>query len=209
MLKKLDNSFSISKLELKVKIDNILKDKNFDIEKEIVKNINLIKSYLIDGKLYDEWSNSIYQNFHLSIPNEIKDNCKVCRGDSDLIEDMACNNLYETVNDEFIELMIIHVIVIENNKHLFKSQELIQSLTNTFFENLEYNDGKTSFNFENYDSILLTNILLLLRENFSKMETRNAIREINQAIEELETHKIIATTTNRVLFDFVKPQLKY
>jgi hypothetical protein len=209
MLKKLDSSFSFSKLEFKVKIDDILKDKNFDIDKEIDKNINLIKSYLIDDKLYDEWSNSIYQKFHLSIPNKTKDNCKVCRGDSDRIEDMACDNYYLEANDEFITLMILHVVFIENNKHLFKSQDLIQSLTNTFFENFEFKEGKISYNFENYEDIILTNTLLLLRESFSKMETRKAVRVINQTIEELETHKIIAASTNRILFDLVKPQLKF
>jgi hypothetical protein len=65
MLKELNNSFSYSELELKTILDDILKDKNFDIEKEIDKNINVIKSHFIDGKLYDKWSKSICHKFHL------------------------------------------------------------------------------------------------------------------------------------------------
>ncbi|WP_158848492.1 hypothetical protein [Algibacter sp. L1A34] len=207
MLKKLDNSFSLSMPELKNQTDDILK--KIDIGKEIEKNINLIKKYLIEDTLYDEWTKSIYQKFHSSIPKEVKDKCKVCKGDSELTEDKACQNYFSAVNDEFLILITLYVGFIENNKHLFKSKELVKSLTNNFFENFEYNEGKSNFNTETLDNTLLTNALLLLRESFVEMETHTAITKINQIIEELETHIIIATSTNRIVFDFVKPQLKF
>tara|TARA_R110002050_G_scaffold4573_2_gene22157 strand:- start:69017 stop:70120 length:1104 start_codon:yes stop_codon:yes gene_type:complete len=207
MLYKLDNSFSFSPSELKNQVYDILKE--IDVDKEIEKNINLIKSYLIDDKLFYEWSISIFQKFHLSIPNEIKNNCKVCKGTSDLPDDMACGNQYDIADDEFITLIILHVVLIENNKHLFKSKDLIRPLTNTFFESFEFTEGKLSFNFDKYDNTVLTNILLLLRKSFSEMETETAVKEINETIEEIETHKVIAKSTNRVLSNFVKPQLRF
>jgi hypothetical protein len=112
---------------------------------------------------------------------------------------MACDDYYLEANYEFIKLMILHVAFIENNKHL------LQSLTNTFFENFEFKEGKTIYNFENYGDIILTNILLSLRKSFTEMESRNAVRVINEAIEELDTHKILATSTNSILSDLVKP----
>ena len=53
MLKNLDNRFSLSISELKNDIETLI-DK-IDLNKEIEKNVNLIKNYLSDDELYDDW----------------------------------------------------------------------------------------------------------------------------------------------------------
>lgn len=207
MLKKLNNSFSISIQEL---INKILSDYNeIYIDNKLEKIINQTKEYLNDDKLYDEWVLVIEEQIHLTIPQEIKDKCEVCKGNSKLIEDMACESFYESADEEYHLFLIIHVYFININKALFQSKELIKELTIEFFKNFEFSEGKLIFNAKQYDDIMLTNVLLLLRELFAGLETHAAIKEINKSIEELETHKIIATSTNRVLFDIVKPQLKF
>lgn len=207
MLKNLDNRFSLSISELKNDIETLI-DK-IDLNKEIEKNVNLIKNYLSDDKLYDDWVRYLDEQIHLSIPDAVKMECKFCIGTSEVKGGMACTNYFAIAKDFFFYHIIMHVSLIENNQHIFKSRKLIQSLTNKFFENFMFAEGELSYDSKAYNDMMLTNGLLLLRESFKELGTREAIKVISEAIEELETHKVIAKSTKRVLFDFVKPQIKF
>ena len=207
MLKNLDNRFSLSIPELQSDIETLLD--TFDINKEIERNVNLIKKYLNDDKLYKDWVQYLDEQIHLSIPDAVKMECKFCIGASEVKEGMACTDYFIEAKNSFYFPIIMHVGLIENNQHIFKSKELIQSLTIKLFENFEFSEGKLLFNAEAYDSMLFTNSLMLLRESFKELETREAIKIISESIEELETHKVIAKSTKRILFDFVSPQIKF
>ncbi|WP_282113037.1 hypothetical protein [Maribacter stanieri] len=207
MLKNLDNRFSLSIPELQSDIETLLD--TIDLNKEIERNVNLIKKYLKDDNLYNDWVQYLDEQIHLSIPDAVKKECKFCIGVSEVKEEMACTDYFIEAKNSFYFPVIMHVGLIENNQHIFKSKELIQSLTIKLFENFEFSEGKLLFNAQAYDSMLLTNSLMLLRESFKELETREAIKVISEAIEELETHKVIAKSTKRMLFDFVKPQIKF
>ena len=209
MLKKLDNDFSFSKAELANKAIEFIKKPDVEIIIEIEKAINLTMSYLNDDKLFTDWNEHLYQKFHSSISKKTKNECKVCNGESELYEDKKCNNIYNKVNDEVIMLFAIHNNTIENNRHLLESKEMIKSLTIMFFECFEFKKGELLFNSNKYDNTILTNFLLLLREYFANLKPVEAVNEITKAIEELETHEIICESSDRILSDFVKPQLKY
>lgn len=207
MLKKLDYSFSISVDEAIKKIENF--NDKIDINEELEKHVNKIKSYFGDENMYDRWINYISQEVHNSIPEEEKDLCEFCNGSSKLEENKICTDYFLQADENYYSSIIFYVMMIENNRHLFDSKEILHSLTQTFFEHYKYNLGELSHDSKTFDNILLTHTLIDFRNSLKEMETNKAINEINNLLEELQTHKFIASLTDRVLSEFVKPQIRF
>lgn len=207
MLKKLDNRFSVSWTELQSQINDFIEGMDYEKEKE--KCINSIKEYLGDDILYYEWINYIQIQLHLSIPIEVKEKCNVCKGERNLSDNIICGKYFLLADDTLLMYMSLFILSIENNRHLFNSEEILLSVTNKFFENLEFNKGELILDADRLDNIILTHSIIMLRESFAEKDTLTAISEINEMIGELETHKVIAASTDRELSDFVKPQLKF
>lgn len=207
MLKKLDNTHSFSMSEF---IEEASKPRNeIQIIKEYEKYILLIKKHLTNDKYYDDWIKYINQQIHLSLPDEVKDNCKKCKGDIKSENEKAFEIYYIRAGTQLSTSIMFYVSYIENNSHLFKSKELILELTYKFFEHFRFNNGELSFDGEAFDNILLNQTILLLRELYSKMKTKEAIKKLNESLEDLETHKVMAKFTDRILFDFTNPQIKF
>ena len=70
MLKKLDNSFSISMPEFIENAKILLKE--IDVDKEFEKFLDLFKGYLNDDKFYDDWIKYIYQQIRITMPKKDK-----------------------------------------------------------------------------------------------------------------------------------------
>lgn len=206
MLKKLDNSLSVDIDEINYIFNNFAFD--FDCDEALFKYFEIFQKYTDDKEFYDEWMGCFNKIIHLSIPKEIKENCKFCNGNSQLEADKACNDNYLNAKYEFAIPVINYVNLIENNPHYFGSKELVKELTSQFYLCFTHQEDKLVFNDKRFNKILLTHILISQREYFNRMVPQVALTEINQLIEELENHKFIAKQTNRVLFDLVKPQLK-
>ncbi len=203
MLNKIDNSFSFS-------IDEILSNINTDIDlkREAEKIKSNIITYLGNEKLYNDWLAYIGHQLHLSMPNEEKDFCKFCKGNSKLEDDKACKNYMLIAELNLINYFAMYVCTVESNKNILKPKELLQELTHEYFSSLLFEDGELKLNAKRFDNLLITHQLFEIRNNFKSMDSTKAFHEINEAIEELETQKIISKTCNRELYDTFKPQLK-
>ncbi|WP_417195509.1 hypothetical protein [Bizionia sp.] len=215
MLKKLDNRYSYSEVEVKSFLDElyqayeagVIKDADIDIQLE--KFVDALKEYLGSEMLYKERINSIFIKLHMSIPNEVKEECNVCRMDRNLSDEIICRKYFEEAYDEIVAKVVPYVVYVENNRHTFNSKDLLLSATNEFFEHFEAKNGKLDFYADKFDKIMLTNSLMILRDSLLELDTSTAIQEINKLIEELQTHKVIAQSTDRVLYNHVKPQIKF
>ncbi|UPS90461.1 hypothetical protein [Bizionia sp. M204] len=215
MLKKLDNRFSYSEVEVKNFLDELYQAyedgviKDADIDMQLEKFVDAIKEYLGNEILYKERINSIFIKLHLSIPNEVKEECNVCRMDRNLSDEIICRKYFEEAYDEIVAKVVPYVGYVENNRHTFNSKDLLLSATNEFFEHFEAKNGKLDFYADKFDKIMLTNSLMILRESLLEMDTRTAMQRVIEIIEELESHKVIAQSTDRVLYNHVKPQIKF
>ncbi|MGY0391941.1 hypothetical protein ACW5R3_05205 [Bizionia sp. KMM 8389] len=206
-MKDIDNRFSWSASEIKKEVQVLMEQ--IDYEKEEAKYIGLVKEYLGDELLFDEWVNFLRIQLHLSIPDEVKETCNVCRGNRDLTDDIICLRYFELANAQILIHLIFFVSYIENNRGTFDSKEDLLSVTNSFFENFEYVKGELIFDADRFDGMILKHSILNLREILSKMDTSEAISEISKLIEEFQTHKVLSKSTDRELFSHVKPQLKF
>ncbi|MBU2921490.1 hypothetical protein KO504_09070 [Winogradskyella psychrotolerans] len=207
MLKKLDNTFSISPEEIAEKA-NDLKD-SIDLNAESKKQTSLIKEYLNNDELFEYFIQRIDREIHSSIPQNIKETCEVCKNKSELQSDKACLDYFNIVEMDFILHLTIFTNLIKINKHLFESKESLSAITFEFLSCFSSNNGKLLFNYEKFDSITLTHTLLTLDETFNEMDALSALKVINETISEIETHILIAKNSERVLSDFAKPQLKF
>lgn len=207
MLRKLNNDFSISIPEFTKAISKFIEKENVYAETEKV--IDTFKTYFKDDDVFDTWVKSNFDNFHSIIPDDIKSNCKVCNGDSINHEDMSCIDQYKSINEELVLFAITHVNFVENNKHLFQSEELVRDFTMGILNQFKFDCGEFKFKIDEYNNIILTHTLLMIRERLSNMTAQEAVNEINVTIEILETNTVIANSTDRVLSGLVKPQLKF
>ncbi|MGJ8666714.1 MAG: hypothetical protein ACSHW7_10130 [Patiriisocius sp.] len=209
MIKKLDNRFSLSNEEFNETLKKLDNPEGIQMLLEDIKKfIIIIRSYLYKSPSYDDWIKIIYEKIDASIPTEIKNKCNSCNGKGIKKECKICKEFYDNGDLKVLNPIIAFVDFIELNNHLFTSKELKFSLTQEFFSNFKIVDGQVSFDAKRFDKVLNTNILMLVKEKFSKMDSLVAIDKINDILEELESHKTIADVSGREMYQIVEPQIK-
>lgn len=205
MLKKLDNRFTISINELiECGMANIDKVDINEIANDYSK---YLKSYINNDKIYFEYIEYFKQEIHKSIPEKERELCKFCKKISRIEDDKICKKYFIEANDNFLLQLVLFVNFIESNRQFFYLDEL-KDLAKLFFEHFEFLNGELNFKEKKFLSIISTHVLLSIREYYKDLDTNIAIRTLNENIEEIENHLLIAKNTDRIVLTLVKPQLK-
>ncbi|AUC82258.1 hypothetical protein [Lacinutrix sp. Bg11-31] len=204
MLKKIDNRYSISKEEIAEFINK--KGYNHFIP-HIKESIDLFKTYVNNEEIFDQYLAYIKQEIHSSIPQNEIDKCDFCKGIGKDDKDKICIDYIEDAYIDFIAELTLYTTNIRNNIQFFNTMEL-RELSDEFIKHFSYVDGTIIFKRKEFYNIISTHLLLSIREYYKELNTDIAIKELHKNLEEIENHILIAKNTNRIILDFVKPQVK-
>lgn len=186
---------------------------DFDIKKLFPEKSHLdyLKEFLLTKKNYQTAIDAVNDCQEKSLPDNIKENCKWCKGESEDELDKKCHRYYTQMNmtftlasSEFIRIVLRHKHIYDNKKHLLQ-------LTINFFNCLNFIKGKglMYFDLDKMRRFVLSAGFLSLSEVFAKSNALTSLTIINNTLDSLKEEEVQNEVLQREDHNYLDLQIKF
>ncbi|GAA0723871.1 hypothetical protein GCM10009430_27770 [Aquimarina litoralis] len=162
-------------------------------KKQFEKNHTYYLTEFIGGKKnYDIAYNTFVKAMRESLPFNIEENCKFCKGEGKEIGDKSCQKFYLQMDLTYIIAASEFINLVFKNKYIYNDKPKLQKLTVKFFDCLRFikNEGKMYFELEQMCRYTLNSGFLTLSQMLANSEKLNAYKIINRTLDELNEEEL-------------------
>jgi len=171
---------------VELKFDKKLK-KRFD--KDFEKNHTYyLKQFLVTKKDYDIVNNALNEAVKMSLPDNVEDGCKWCKGESKDIGDKNCGKYYLQMDVTFMLASNEFIRIVSKNKHIYNDKPNLKKLTVKFYDCFRFikGEGKMYLDLDRLCRFTLESGFLTITKMFSSSDTLTNLKIINSTLNDIE-----------------------
>lgn len=151
-----------------------------------------IKKFLVSEKNFEIADNAMKKAMERALPKDRKEKCKFCLKLSEDEGDKLCQKYYLQMQMTYVLAATEFVNIVLQNRFIYDNKPNLQRLTINFFNCLKFIEGQgvMLFDLDKLCRFALDSGFLSISQVFSKSETLQSLRIINETLDDLEQQEL-------------------
>ncbi|AXT56219.1 hypothetical protein J8L88_12540 [Aquimarina sp. MMG015] len=104
--------------------------------------VDYLKEFLVDEENFEKADKAVMRCMEDSLPKDIKENCKYCKGETEDEGYKLCTKYYLQMKATFSMVAGEFVNIVLSHKHIYDNKDELQQLTKNFFNCLIFISGR-------------------------------------------------------------------
>ncbi len=179
---KQEENFKLVSVPLDKKTSDFL-----DSKKQGRHHSEYIREFLITPANFKSANDTFIKGMKDSLPKDIRNDCKVCIGESTEESDRSCNRYYLQMEFTYNVVVVEFINIVLKNKHIYQDKQTIFELTKEFFKCIVFLAGKgiMVFDMERLKKYVLKIGLISLSQLLNDSKPLQRLAIINDSLDSL------------------------